>query len=175
MAVVGQERRDDAMRYRQDLDRRLNLAAYMLLQQAMRLEFGIERLPRFSYGPNGKPFFAEYPDIHFNLSHCREAAACVVATQPVGIDVECVDSYDKQLLPLTMNEAEQQFILSSSHPAISFIGLWTIKESLLKLTGQGITSDLHSILSHRDDYRFDTAINTRYIYTVCTHAKSRSI
>lgn len=170
LAAVGPERREYALRYRREQDRRLSVAAFLLLQQALRLEFGIEHVPQFSYGPNGKPYLAEYPEIHFNLSHCREAAACVVATHPVGIDVECIDHYDKELLPHTMNDAEQRLIINSPRPDIAFIRLWTMKESLLKLTGQGISNELHSLLSTQDAYHFHTSVHPRYIYTICTHA-----
>lgn len=170
MAAVGRERREYALRYHAELDRRLSVAAFLLLQRALRLEFGIEHTPRFGFGPNGKPFLPDYPEIHFNLSHCREAAACVVDTHPVGIDVECIDHLDKDLLSHTMNDDEQQLILNSMRPDIEFIRLWTMKESLLKLTGQGISNELKSILSTQEAYRFHTSVHPNYICTVCTHA-----
>lgn len=165
--IVGPERREYALHYRCEADRRLCVAAYLLLQRALRLEFGMEQVPRFAYGPHGKPYFEDYPDIHFNLSHCQDVAACVVATHPVGIDVESIDRYDWELLPYTMNDDEQRLIVNSPHPEVDFVRLWTMKESLLKLTGQGIADDIKSILVTPSACRFHTTIHPRYIYTVC--------
>ena len=44
--------------------------------------------------PGGKPFFAELPGFHFNLSHTAGALALAVHTAPVGVDVEYVGHGD---------------------------------------------------------------------------------
>lgn len=170
-AAVGLERWQYSMRYRQEQDRRLCLSAFMLLQRALRLEFGIDDVPPFVYGPNGKPSLDGYPDIHFNLSHCRVAAACVVSTSPVGIDVESIDRYDVELIPYTMNDDEHRLIVNSVYPDIAFVRLWTMKESLLKCTGQGISDDIKSILTATGGYRFHTTVHPRYVCTVCSLAE----
>jgi 4'-phosphopantetheinyl transferase len=166
LEAVGPERREYALRYRQEQDRRQCLAAYLLLQRALLLEYGIQQVPPFIYGPNGKPAFDGYPDIHFNLSHCSEAVACVIAPHPVGVDVECIDKYDKELAQHTMNDEEYSEILSSPQPEITFTKFWTMKESLLKLTGEGISKDIRMLLSDAERYRFHTVDLGRYICTV---------
>ena len=174
LAAVSAERRTYALRYRREEDQRLCLSAYLLLQRALREEYGLSEVPPFCIGEHGKPVLEGYPDIHFNLSHCREAVACVVSTHPVGIDIEMVDSYDEALLPTTMNEKEQQMILESPHPESTFIRFWTMKESLLKLTGEGITDNLPSVLSKLEatgesqNISFQTTFHNRYIYTVAS-------
>ena len=110
----------------------------------------------------------DYPHIHFNLSHCRDAVACVVSDQPVGIDVECIDRYRTLLLNYTMNEQERELVTASPDPATAFIRLWTMKEALLKLTGQGITDNLHTVLENTEAYRFNTIIHPTYICTTCS-------
>ena len=172
LQTVDPERHDYALRYRFEQDRRLCLAAYRLLQRGLLQEYGIEEVPPFTYGANGKPALDGYPDIHFNLSHCREAAVCVIAPHPVGIDVECIDRYDEELLPHTMNADECRQISDSPDPATAFIRLWTMKESLLKLTGQGITDDLPSVLKDAHRYCFNSIITSNCICTVCTTATS---
>ena len=179
LAAVSAERRTYALRYRREEDQRLCLSAYLLLQRALREEFGLSEVPPFCIGEHGKPVLEGYPDIHFNLSHCREAVACVVSTHPVGIDIEMVDSYDEALLPTTMNEKEQQMILESPHPESTFIRFWTMKESLLKLTGEGITDNLPSVLSKLEatgesqNISFQTTFHNRYIYTVASKEQDK--
>ena len=126
LEAVGPERCQYALRYRQKSDQLQCLAAYLLLQRALREEYGMTAVPPFAYGPNGKPFFEDYPDIQFNLSHCREAVACVVARGPVGIDIESVGIYDDDLVHRTMNEQEQQLIAKSDNPQAAFTRLWTM-------------------------------------------------
>lgn len=179
LAAVSAERRTYALRYRREEDQRLCLSAYLLLQRALREEYGLSEVPPFCIGEHGKPVLEGYSDIHFNLSHCQEAVACVVSTHPVGIDIEMVDSYDEALLPTTMNEKEQQMILESSHPESTFIRFWTMKESLLKLTGEGITDNLPSVLSKLEatgesqNISFQTTFHNRYIYTVASKEQDK--
>ena len=171
LATVSEQRREYAMRYHQEHDRRLSVAAYQLLQQALREEYGINEAPWFDFGKHGKPILRDHPDIHFSLSHCRHAAACAVDNQPVGIDVESLDNYDPSLLPATMNEAEQAEILRSPNPSIAFLRLWTMKESYLKTTGEGIVNDMRTVLTtpsfHPQRYQFHTTIYPQFVCTLC--------
>lgn len=167
LAAVDDQRREYALRFKHERSQRQCLAAYLLLQRALKLEYGITGELRLQYNEHGKPMLVDYPDIHFNLSHCRDAVACIVGGQPVGIDVECIDRYRPLLLDYTMNEHERAHIAASPEPATAFIRLWTMKEALLKLTGQGITNDLHTVLENTEAYRFDTIIHPTYICTTC--------
>ena len=171
-ASVSEQRRNHALSYRQEHDRRLSLAAYRLLQRALNVDYGISDPPLFSFGEHGKPMLVGHPDIHFSLSHCREAAACVVAPVPVGIDVESLISYDAELVEKVMNVEEQQQIARSSDPALDFIRLWTMKESLLKMTGEGISTDLRSVLDGFYEKngafcRFFTTIYPKFVCSTC--------
>ncbi len=164
---VSKERREYALRYRREHDQRLCVAAYMLLQQALKAEYSIGEPPQFLYGPNGKPHLKNHPEIHFNLSHCDEAVVCVVSNKPVGIDVESIRQFSPELAAATMNPEELDIIQSSPNPSIAFTRFWTMKESLLKLTGEGITDNLHDILTNTDNYHFITEIDetTGYVLT----------
>jgi 4'-phosphopantetheinyl transferase len=115
-----------------------------------------------------------HPDIHFNLSHCREAVACVVSRRPVGIDVESVSHYKESVARYTMNDEELAMIEAAERPEAAFIRLWTMKEARLKLTGEGITDDLKTALADSACYRFTTTerLTHNYIYTVCEEKES---
>lgn len=165
--AVGHERSDYALRYKREHDRRLCLAAYLLLLRGLRMDFGIDGPLSFHYGPYGKPTLVDYANVHFNLSHCREAAACAIGPHPVGIDVENIDRYNEELTVATMNENECRLITGSPHPALAFARLWTMKESLLKLTGEGLADDMRSVLDGCHRYRFVTTVCSRYVCTVC--------
>lgn len=168
LSQMPAQRREQALRFTFERGRRLCVAAYMLLVDALRIEYGITEYPVFEYGQHGKPFIAGRPDIHFNLSHCREAAVCVVADHPVGIDVESVSRYKESLLYYTMSDEELAVVKKSLHPDIEFIRLWTMKEALLKKTGEGLRNDMKHVL--QGDEQFTTVVNKEkgYIYSVLT-------
>ena len=161
LSAVSEQRRTYALRYRHEHDQRLCVAAYQLLQQAL-------KMPLFDYDSHGKPSLAGHQEIYFNLSHCHEAAACVVSNAPVGIDIESIGRYDEELVETIMNTDEQRIIRQSSNPPLSFIRLWTMKESLVKLTGEGLSKNMQDVLK-ANGYHFQTTIFPHFVCTVCEY------
>jgi len=174
LAELSEQRREQALRFKFERGQRTCALAYLLLKRALYEEFGINELPLFEYGEHGKPLLVGHPDIHFNLSHCREAVACVVSRRPVGIDVESVSRYKESVARYTMNDEELAMIEAAERPEVAFIRLWTMKEARLKLTGEGITDDLKTALADSARYRFTTTerLTHNYIYTVCEEKES---
>ena len=76
MAQVSTQRRAHAMQYSHERDRCLSIAAYRLLQQGLSTEYHINEPPLFDFETTGKPRLAKYPNIYFNLSHCRSGRLC---------------------------------------------------------------------------------------------------
>ena len=163
---ISEQRREQALKFKYELGQRLCVLAYQLLKQALREEYGITENSIFEYNEHGKPSIAGHPEIHFNLSHCKEAAVCVVSDQPIGVDVESIREYKEGLVNYSMNEEEKRQIESSEHPDRAFIRLWTMKEATLKLIGTGISNDLKSAIDFQQ-YRYTTIEREKYIYTVC--------
>lgn len=172
LPMLSEQRRQVVLRFKHEQGRRLSAAAYLLLSEALRQEFGIDERPVFAYRDNGKPFIEGRPDIHFNLSHCREAAICAVSSRPVGVDIESIREYKEGLARYTMNDDELQQIERADRPDVAFIRLWTMKESLLKLTGEGIRNNMKTVLDMAEArVRFTTVVNLQhnYIYSICEH------
>ena len=167
LPLLSEQRRVQALKFKHDLGRTTCAAAYLLLCEGLRKEYGITEKPIFDYGEHGKPTIQGHPDIHFNLSHCREAVICVVSQRPVGVDIESIRHYKEDLVRYTMNDAEIAQITHSPHPSQAFIQLWTKKEALLKLTGEGIQGqNLKDILT--GDEQIETHINVEknYVYSI---------
>lgn len=153
LAKVSVQRREYALKYVRDCDRRLSLAVYLLLMEALGKEYGIMEPPVFDFCPHGKPFLKDYPHIHFNLSHCPGAALCVVADSPVGCDVEAVPpSLDMDLCRYVCSDEELASVLSAPNPQIAFTCLWTQKEAWLKYTGEGLSNDIKSIPADAESF-----------------------
>jgi len=163
LSLVPEPRRSEALRYRHTFGRFACLKSYLILAGLLRTGFGIEEF-RMEVGEHGKPFLPDYPDIHFNISHCRQAVAVAVSDRPVGIDVESFRHFGDGLLDKAMNGSEKAQILASAAPEEAFAAFWTRKEAVFKLIGTGITDDLHGILSDRTST--DTVINRDKGYAV---------
>jgi len=171
LPLLSPQRREQALRFRHEQGRKTCAAAYLLLCEALRTEYGISEAPRFDYGEHGKPTLAGLSHIHFNLSHCRHAAICAVSSEPVGIDVESIREYKETLARYTMSDDELDGILRADCPDVAFIRLWTMKEAVLKLSGRGIIDDMKSVLHHFQG-TLDTVVNTTrgYVYSVARHS-----
>ena len=167
LPLLSPQRREQTLRFKFELGRKTCAMAYLLLCEGLRKEYGISELPVFGYGEHGKPYILGHPDIHFNLSHCREAVVCALSDQPVGIDVESVREYSESLLQYTMNADEVMRISQAERPELEFIRLWTMKEAVLKLTGEGITNDLKDILKRPSRLTTVVSPEGRYVYSVC--------
>ena len=169
LSTVSAQRRDQALRYRFERDQRLCLAAYRLLRQALTTEYGINELPQFIYDSKGKPALAGHPDIHFSMSHCSAAVACAVSDQPVGIDIETLDHYSEEVAARVMNDDEMRQILESPYPNVAFTRLWTMKESLYKLTGSDNNGDICHMLDKMPPVSFETIVRPYGVCTVCRY------
>ena len=167
LTLLSEQRREQCLRFKFELGRKQCAAAYLLLCEALRKEYGITEAPVFEYGEHGKPAIVGHPDIYFNLSHCREAVLCVVSDKPVGCDIESISRYKESLARYTMNDEELALIASSDRPDVAFIRLWTMKEALLKRAGTGITDNMRTVLADSVG-QIETVINTdkNYIYSI---------
>ncbi|MFO7970201.1 MAG: 4'-phosphopantetheinyl transferase superfamily protein [Desulfobacterales bacterium] len=73
---------------------------------------------------------------YWSLTHKPEYVAAVIASTPMGIDIEKIRSCSKALFRKTACDSEWN--LSDTDPFILFYRYWTSKESVLKASGTGI-------------------------------------
>lgn len=168
---ISPQRREQALQFRHELGQRQCVLSYLLLKRALHEVYGIDENPLFGYGEHGKPFLTNHPDIHFNISHCKDAVACAIDDSPVGIDIESVGRYKDELARYTMNDEEIATIAAAEDPEVVFIELWTKKEAATKLVGTGITDNLKEILTRAECVIGTTVSNDRkYVWSVATSA-----
>ena len=167
LPLLSEQRREQCLKFKHELGRKTCAAAYLLLCEALRKEYGITEQPVFEYGEHGKPAIVGHPDIHFNMSHCKEAAICVVGAEPVGVDVESIHRYSESLARYTMNEKELAQILQAENPAVVFTTLWTRKEAAVKRSGHGISNDMKHVLEDLP-FEIDTTVceEKGYVFSV---------
>lgn len=142
--LLPKERRLRTERIRHLKDRKLSVLSCLLLFYGLRREYGISRLPEFDYGEHGKPHFRDYPYIHFNFSHCRQGAACIIADREAGIDMQDVRPFKRLTAERVCSERELEKLINSENPEEEFAKLWSMKECMGKLLGTGINGDFKS-------------------------------
>ena len=166
LPLLPKWRLDKAMSYRFDIDKFQCAKSFLMLEDMLREHCGLAVCPEFSYDSHGKPYFRDYSEIFFNISHCHRGIACAVMDKPVGIDIEEIQ-YDEDLAKVIFNPEELAAVRSADEPAVKFTEFWTLKESLLKLTGEGLRDNLKDVLSGTDEVAFTTEINQSagYVYS----------
>ncbi|KSU88604.1 4'-phosphopantetheinyl transferase superfamily protein [Priestia flexa] len=109
----------------------------------------------------GKPFVPEYPDFQYNISHSGEFVVCAVHDKSVGVDIEKVQSIDMNIAKGFFTEEEYKEVIKESENKITaFYRVWTLKESYIKATGEGMSRPLTSFQIQGKDEEPITAIDT---------------
>ena len=108
----------------------------------------------FGVSDTGKPHITnpETP-LHFNISHSGDLIACVISTHAnTGIDLEKINHQRRwhDIAKHYFSPAELCYIEAKPlHLRCeSFYRIWTLKESYLKATGEGISNSLADISFH---------------------------
>ena len=174
LLLLPQWRREKVLSYHFLIDQVLCAKAYLLLKNGLREVYGITDNPAFDYVRHEKPVLRDYPDIHFNLSHCKRGVMCVIDDEPIGCDIEEIETVlDIDLCHVCYNDSEEAEIISAPEPCVAFTKLWTMKEAVLKLTGEGISDDLPTLFDGDllQRVHFQTVVDrtNAFVYTTCQY------
>ena len=147
LPYLSEERRTKTFGYRFLSDRINCAAAFCLLRLGLYTEYGITEVPEFIFRKNEKPCLADRADIHFNLSHCKKAVACIISGNNTAIDINEIRPSHRSVAARVCSPRELSLIEKSSDPDREFMRLWTEKECVSKLDGRGLSADYRAILS----------------------------
>ena len=181
--TVSDERKAKVDRLRFDRDKRLSLAAEILLKKALE-DYGIVEY-EISYSENGKPYFAGMPEVKFNLSHSEERVMCVLSDKETGCDVERIKDVNLLVAKHFCTDTEYALIQEKETKAEKedvFFRLWTLKESFLKATGLGMKLSMKDFYFNIEEngvtvyqkvngehyYFKEYALQDGYKYAVCS-------
>ncbi len=149
--------------------------AHRLLYSCMQSK-GCAEMPSLSRTASGKPYFAEFPEIHFNLSHCRGMAVCLLSNYECGVDVEQCRNMRPRVVQKIFTPDEQEALQTSDNPDFLFTRIWTLKESYVKAIGKGIAYPMHTlnfrldgniVSSNRPDAYFWHITEGNFAISVC--------
>ena len=95
----------------------------------------------YAYKESGQPTIQNG---HISISHTEGYAACAIAREPVGIDVEREHTFSKAAAKRILSPQEE--LLRESANADELLSrIWTVKESFLKMTGEGIPGGMRTL------------------------------
>jgi len=144
LPLLPMERRKQAMGYHRLIDRQNCVITYLMLKIALKQCFCIADFT-LQYGDYGKPFLAEYPNVYFNISHCRYGCVVTVADCPVGVDIQDIRPFSWEVAGKVCCKKELELLGKSSNKSREFTRIWAMKESYAKMTGQGLGCDFIKI------------------------------
>ena len=134
---------------------------------------------------NGKPYFNSPVAPFFSISHSGGIAAAAMVEYKygeIGFDIEAVDAnynFDR-ISARYFTEAERAEINESKSPAEAFFSLWTVKEAMAKIGGDGLSSiinkqtDAHRARTHISKLSIDFA-GRRAVMSVCSYVADQAI
>ncbi len=175
-------RRIDSMKH--ESGKALSLGVGVILHKAL-TEMGVEEPDEVSMNEFEKPFYKEYPEIHFSLSHSGVMAMCAISDRPVGCDVEKIRERDLDIAKRFFTSEEYDLIKSQKTDELQtkmFFRIWTLKESFVKCIGTGLSTplnefsiipDVHGKITlnqtiSNSEYNFvEPNLDDGYKYSVC--------
>jgi phosphopantetheinyl transferase len=114
-------------------------------REFFQVDFQEEKIGRMEHG---KPFYQEGEHLHFNISHCKDGVAVAVSNRQIGVDVESMRSVNVRTVKKCCTKEECAYVFQNrinegennlpEDEAKRFLELWTLKESYVKLTGEGL-------------------------------------
>ena len=116
-----------------------------LLARAVREHWGLIELPEIARGPHGKPYFPGLEQYQFNLSHSGNYVVCALGRTPVGIDIQIPTARREYFLDRICSGQQRAWLRSRNDSPEAVALLWSMKESLCKYDGRGLTRPINVI------------------------------
>ena len=143
-AVLSEERRAKADRFRFEKDRIRCILAEATVRYVMKISYGIDpQTVCIIQDKKGRPMLAEPNDIplDFNISHAGDWVVCSIGSERSGIDIEHIADAKERLAEKVLSEREWNTwkALPPEEKPKAFYQIWTLKESYTKQTGDGLS------------------------------------
>lgn len=121
----------------------LHDAAYALLLEVLEQDWNV-RDAKIEKTSLGRPYLVGDNMPYISLSHTRGFVCCAVSEVPVGIDCERKRRITEGAVRRVCTQKELEGIRTSDDPTDRFLRLWTLKESISKKLGVGLTQPFQS-------------------------------
>ena len=142
-----------------------------LLQAGLRRQLGDNKfVPNVKKRSDDKPYLKN-SELYFNISHSRRYVICAISYEEVGIDIQYHRQKDlSAIAKRTMSTLEWEEYQQVNNSDKFFYDTWTMKESFLKYTGEGLRRDMR--LLDIAAVVQEVAIDEKYSCMLCTKNQS---
>lgn len=144
LSMIGTGRRENVIRMKNRPDQARSIAAGLLLNCAVMYHCEGPWDGSYLLGEHGKPMLPEQYGLFFNLSHSGDYAVCAVADCEIGVDIQKHKEYKENLARRFFHPEELAFLSTAADQKRCFYDLWSMKESFVKYTGQGLSTGMDS-------------------------------
>lgn len=159
-ALLNAAERARAARFAFEEDREAYVAAHALLRAELsRRAGGAPQDWRFAAARRGKPFLVDPPgDLRFSMTHTRGMVAVALTEAiEIGVDVEPANRRAESMKLaerfFAPEEAALLRALEGEARRDAFFAIWTLKEAVVKATGEGLFRPLDSFVISLDPPR----------------------
>lgn len=164
ISVLPLERQNKILKYKLENDRKRSLGAGLIINKIL-LENNIEE-NSIRYTDNGKPYT---DNIYFNIAHSGNFAFGVSSQESIGCDVEIINKAHTEIAKKHFTKKEYNYLLNSKDSLSAFYKIWTIKESYIKFTGNGLRTPLNSFEINFSDSEIYITENSKKAPCFITH------
>ena len=145
----------------------LKIGSEVLLSYALKKALPLE----IKRQKGGKPYLENSP--HFSISHSGNLVVCAISQNIIGVDIEKQRVVNPNLSSKIYSPSE-----NPSSDTNELLKNWVLKESYVKMTGEGLKRSFNTItikdfaLKDKSAYfHFEKILNDSYFLSVCTNEK----
>lgn len=162
LAMMPPQRRERLGRMPKEKQRE-PLCAYMILQLALWDKHRWKEMPELALTSMGKPYFPDYPSVHFNISHTGGAVLVGLSDQAVGVDIE-------RIRPVSQRSMQR---LAGVGTEREFFQNWVRREARAKRGGSGVGTMMRSETPLQyGEYYYELDTFPGYVAGVATREKT---
>lgn len=149
MSLLGKIERLSVERTQKEKNIIEKILGWIMCRMEVSLRYGVHPADiQIDFHEKGKPFFPDFPDFKFNITHGGNIIAVAFCDDcEVGIDTESIDRKVNPMIAeryFTPTETKSLQKITPQQRPHALLNLWTIKEAYLKMTGDGLSKPLNS-------------------------------
>lgn len=154
--LLPPDMKEHNMRFIRWQDRHSHLLGKLLLLKGIKgLNFTCDVLENIQYNSYQRPFLSG-SNIDFNISHSGKYVLCAIGENlQVGIDIEEIKKNSLEDFQKVMTSKQWDIINNAPEPYKEFFKFWTIKESVIKADGRGLSIPLDELEIDNNTVNYD--------------------
>lgn len=148
--ILPKSTKEEVAKFRRWQDRQAYVLGRLIIWKGLKYhQYEDDCLLRIRKNSYGKPYID--PNVFFNVSHSGRYVIAAFHKEEVGIDIEEITPLNIEDFRYIFSEQELHHVQYSPNPLHTFFKYWTIKESVIKAEGKGLSIPLHHINAPQGD------------------------